>query len=160
ASCVRLRSPTSQATRSPSPMRPTLLPVAASLLLAAPFAHAADLPDKAEVTRQAQAILERAYGADGPGAAVLVARGDEILFHGAHGLADIEAGTPLDAGDTFRLASVTKQFTAAGLLTLVDDGKVGLDDPLSKYLPDFPNASNITIRQLLNHTSGIRSYTD
>src|SRR5690606_20162096 len=68
--------------------------------------------------------------------------------------------TPLDAGDTFRLASVTKQFTAAGLLTLVDDGKVALDDPLSKYLPDFPNGDAITIRQLLNHTSGIRSYTD
>ena len=139
------------------PVRPLVL--ALSCAIAAPFAHAGDLPDAAVVSREAQAILERAYAADGPGAVVLVARGDEVLFRGGRGLADIEAGTPLDADDTFRLASVTKQFAAAGLLTLVDDGKVGLEDPLSKYLPDFPNGDAVNIRQLLNHTSGIKSYT-
>ena len=67
---------------------------------------------------------------------------------------------PLKPGDVFRIGSVTKQFAAAGLLTLVDAGKVSLDDPLSKFLPDYPNAANITVEQLLNHTSGIKSYTD
>ena len=144
-----------------SRMRPNLIAVAVALsgAFAAPFAHGADLPDKAEVTREAEALLARAWPADGPGGVVLVARGDEILFEGARGLADLEAGTVLDVDDTFRLGSITKQFAAAGLLKLVEDDKVALDDPLSKYLPAFPNGDAITVRQLLDHTSGVKSYT-
>ena len=141
------------------PIRPLTVATAFACALAAQSAFAADLPDKAAVTREAEAILARAWPADGPGGVVLVARGDEILFKGARGLADIEGGTPLDVDDTFRLASVTKQFSAAGLLTLVDEGKVALDDPLSRYVPGFPNGDAITVRQLLDHTSGIKSYT-
>lgn len=141
------------------PIRPLVLAVSLSAALATPLAFAADPPGADEVAREAQAILARAYPADGPGAVVLVARGDEVLFRGARGLADIDADTPLDADDTFRIGSVTKQFSAAGLLTLVDDGKVALDDPLSKYVPGYPNGDAITVRQLLNHTSGIKSYT-
>lgn len=140
-------------------IRPLALGISLACALPALSASAADLPDKAEVAREAEAILARAWPADGPGGVVLVARGDEVLFQGARGLSDIEAGTALDVDDTFRLASVTKQFSAAGLLTLVDDGKVGLDDPLSKYVPGFPNGDAITVRQLLDHTSGIKSYT-
>lgn len=142
-------------------MRPTLLAVALSLAgaVSAPALFAADLPDKADVARDAAALLADALPSDGPGAVVLVARGDEILFQHASGQADIEAGTALDVDDTFRIGSVTKQFAAAGLLKLVEAGKVSLDDPLSKFLPDFPNGAAITVRQLLNHTSGIKSYT-
>ena len=142
-------------------MRPTLIVAAFSLsgVFAAPLAHGAELPDKAEVTREAEAVLARAWPADGPGGVVLVARGDEILFEGARGLADLAAGTALEVDDTFRLGSITKQFAAAGLLKLVEDGKVALEDPLSKYLPAFPNADAITVRQLLDHTSGVKSYT-
>lgn len=142
-------------------MRPSLLAVALSLAgaVSAPVLYAAELPDKAEVAGEAQGMLAEVWPAAGPGAAVLVARGDEILFQGARGLADLEAGTALDVDDTFRIGSVTKQFAAAGLLKLVEAGKVSLDDPLSKYLPDYANGAAITVRQLLNHTSGIKSYT-
>ena len=140
-------------------IRPLVIAIALSGAFAAPSAFAADLPDRLEVVRQAQALMTEAWPADGPGAVVLVARGDEVLFEGARGLADLEAGTALGVDDTFRIGSVTKQVSAAGLLKLVQQGKVDLDDPLAKYLPGFPNGAAITVRQLLNHTSGIKSYT-
>ena len=74
----------------------------------------------------------------------------------AKGEADVQAGTPMKTSDKFRIASVTKTFTATMVLILADDGRLSLDDRLSKYLPEIANAENITIRQLLNHTSGIR----
>ncbi|OQW56653.1 MAG: hypothetical protein A4S17_13535 [Proteobacteria bacterium HN_bin10] len=110
------------------------------------------------MARHAEDLLARTYPADGPGAVILVARGDRILFRGARGEADIETHALLQPDSVFRIGSVTKQFTAAALLTLVDAGRVRLDDPLSNYLPDFPEASRITIRQLLNHTSGLGDY--
>lgn len=122
-------------------------------------AAASNMPDKAEVAHYAKQLLADTYPLDGPGAAVLVARGDKLLYRGARGMADIAAGTSLTADDTFRLGSVTKQFAAAGLLKLVEAGKVALDDPLSKFLPDYPNGDHISVLQLLNHTSGVKSYT-
>jgi CubicO group peptidase (beta-lactamase class C family) len=65
----------------------------------------------------------------------------------------------LKPDDVFRIGSVSKQFAAAGLLKLVEAGKVSLDDPLSKYIPDYPNGEHITVQELLNHTSGVKSYT-
>jgi CubicO group peptidase (beta-lactamase class C family) len=131
-----------------------LLPLAFGLAAAEPATDR-------DLAEQAQALLDAAVpDADGPGIAVLVARGDEVLFRGARGMASIELGVPLSPDHVFRIGSVTKQFAAAGLLRLVDDGKVALDDPLSKFLPDYPGGEAITIAQLLNHTSGIQSYTD
>ena len=104
-------------------------------------------------------LLARNYGAAAPGAAVLVARGDTVLFRAARGEADVDQHVPLRPESLFRIGSVTKQFSAAAVLTLVDGGKVKLDDPLSKYLPDYPGGDRITVLQLLNHTSGVRSYT-
>lgn len=141
-------------------MRPLLaLPVLA-FALCADAATTAKLPSKAEVAAYAERVLADTYRADGPGAALLVARGDEIVYRGARGMASIELGVPLSADQSFRIGSVTKQFAAAGLLKLIEAGKVGLDDPLSKFLPDYPNGAKITVRQLLDHTSGIKSYTD
>lgn len=71
------------------------------------------------------------------------------------GKADARAGTAMKTGDRFRIASITKTFTGTMVLMLADDGKLALDDKVAKYLPGIPNAENITIRQLLNHTSGI-----
>ncbi len=122
-------------------------------------AAVAAMPGRAEVARQAWSLLEANYRSDGPGAAVLVVRGDEVLFRGARGEADIAGHVPLSADATFRIGSVTKQFSAAGLLLLVEDGKVSLDDPLSRFLPEYPNGAAITVRELLNHTSGVKSYT-
>jgi D-alanyl-D-alanine carboxypeptidase len=134
------------------------LPLLALALNAAAAANT--LPSKAEVAAYADKLLADSYPADGPGAAVLVARGDELIYRGARGLASVELKVPLAPEQSFRIGSVTKQFAAAGLLKLIESGKVGLDDPLSKFLPDYPNGAKITVRQLLDHTSGIKSYTD
>jgi D-alanyl-D-alanine carboxypeptidase len=134
--------------------------VLAFAALPALHAAAATPPAPGEFARYAEPLLVQAYPADAPGAAVLVMRGDEVLYRGARGEADVAGDVPLRPGDRFRIGSVTKQIAAAGLLTLVEAGKVALDDPLSKYVPDYPGGDDITIEQLLNHTSGIRSYTD
>lgn len=71
------------------------------------------------------------------------------------GVSDLEAGTPLTPQDRFRIGSITKTFVTAVVLQLVQEGLLTLDDPLSAYVPDLPNAENITIRHLLSHRSGI-----
>jgi D-alanyl-D-alanine carboxypeptidase len=141
-------------------MRNISLTLALAAALASQTASAATPPEPAEFARYAETLLTDAYRPDAPGVAVLVMRGDEVLYRGARGEADLAADVPLKPGDVFRIGSVTKQFAAVGLLTLVDAGKVALDDPLSNYLPDYPGGEKITIEQLLNHTSGIKSYTD
>jgi D-alanyl-D-alanine carboxypeptidase len=116
-------------------------------------------PTQSEIARYATDLLHRNYRADAPGAAVLVARGDTVLFRAARGEADVEKDVPLRPDSVFRIGSVSKQFAAAGVLKLVEAGKVKLDDPLSKYVPGYPGADRITVLQLLNHTSGVKSYT-
>lgn len=121
---------------------------------------AGTFPDAAEVGAYAQRLLaEQKLDPKGPGLALLVARGDQLLYKGAAGSASIELGVPANADQLFRIGSVTKQFAAAALLKLVDEGRASLDDPLSKFLPDYPQGSSITLAQLLNHSSGVRSYT-
>ena len=115
----------------------------------------------AEVARYAEALLRQSFpDANAPGMAVLVARGDHVLYQGARGAASIELATPLSPGQVFRLGSITKQFAAAAVLKLAEDGKLSLDDPLSKFVPGYPGGDKVSVRMLLNHTSGIRSYTD
>jgi CubicO group peptidase (beta-lactamase class C family) len=133
------------------------------LILVAPLWLAAvstPLAAADDVAASAEALVEAAWPADGPGAAVIVTRGGEVVYAGARGLADVETRRPITVDTTFRLGSISKQFTAALVLKLVDEGKVSLDDPLSKFVPGFPApGGQATIRQLLNHTSGIRSFT-
>lgn len=139
-------------------MRASLFFIA--LAAALPGLAPAETPaTKTEITRYAEHMLAANYKKDAPGAAVLIARGDEVLFRGARGLANIKSGTPLTADAVFRIGSVSKQFAAAGLLKLVEAGKVSLVDPLSKYVPGFPNGEHITVLELLNHTSGVKNYT-
>jgi len=104
---------------------------------------------------QVQELLDHAVTRDGPGVAVLIANGGRVAFSAARGRADIELGVALSPGQVFRIASVTKMFTAAMVLKLAGLGKLSIDDALSKYLPDFPGADQISLRQLLNHTSGV-----
>ena len=76
-------------------------------------------------------------------------------------MADLELGVPLQPDMVFRLGSITKQFTAAAILMLAEEGKLSLQDPIEKYLPGYPTQGHvITIEHLLTHTSGIQSYTD
>lgn len=96
--------------------------------------------------------------ADAPGAAVLVASGDKVLHHGTYGLAQVELGVPVTTQTKFCIASVSKQFTSAAVMMLVEEGLVDLDVPLSTYLPDYPHADSLTTRQLMAHVSGIPNY--
>jgi CubicO group peptidase (beta-lactamase class C family) len=94
-----------------------------------------------------------------PGMAVLVARDGKVVFQGGFGFADIGKKTPVTAETKFRIGSVSKQFTAAAILRLAEDGKLSLDDKLEKYFPGFPGGGGIAVHQLLTHTSGLHSYT-
>ena len=96
----------------------------------------------------------------GVGITVAVARWDELIHHKAYGLVDIENEVPASEKSVFRIGSISKMFTAAAILLLMEDGKLTLDDPLSKFLPNYPSGDKITLRHLLNHTSGIVSFTD
>jgi CubicO group peptidase (beta-lactamase class C family) len=91
---------------------------------------------------------------------VLVTQGDQVLLNKGFGMAVLEWNIP-DTPDTkFRLGSVTKQFTAALVLLMQQDGKLNINDPVSKYLPDAPKAwEKITLANLLGHTSGIPDFT-
>ncbi|MDH5832769.1 serine hydrolase [Luteimonas kalidii] len=137
-------------------MRLTLL----FCLLVPIAAHAQPLPSNAEVAAFSARSLETNCDPGAPGMAVLVARGDEVLYRGACGRASLELGVPLSPDHVFRIGSVTKQFSAAAVLKLAEDGKLSLDDPLSKFVPGYPGGDAVTVEMLLNHTSGIRSYTD
>lgn len=93
--------------------------------------------------------------------AILLARGGEVEFERAYGLADRQSGRPNTVDTQFGLASVPKMFTAASILQLVDAGLLSLDDPIGKHLPDYPNraaAERATIAHLLTHTSGVGNY--
>ncbi len=112
-------------------------------------------PSSAQIARQAEAALGQAATVDGPGAVVLIARGDAVIYRGALGRANLELGVPLAPDQTFRIASVTKMFTAATVLNLAAAGKLSLDDKLATYVPDIAHGDQITLRQLLNHTAGV-----
>lgn len=91
---------------------------------------------------------------------VLVMKQNKVLLEKGYGLADREWNIANTVETKFRIGSVTKQFTAACILQLIEAGKLSLDDKLSKFYPDFPKGDSVTIHMLLNHTSGIASYTD
>lgn len=134
----------------------------AVLALLSPALLAKELPppDAAAVARYANELLDaQRIDANGPGLSLLVARDKDLLLSTARGAASIELGVALKPEHQMRLGSITKQFAAATLLRLIDEGKAKLDDPLSKYLPDYPKGDGITLAQLLNHSSGVKSYT-
>ena len=104
-------------------------------------------------------IIEDAVARDDArGAVLLVARRGKIILHEAFGWRDVEKKKPMEPNSMFRMASNSKSITAAAVMLLVDDGKVGLDDPIHKFFPTFNHgdSTSITVRHLLTHTSGLR----
>jgi CubicO group peptidase (beta-lactamase class C family) len=96
-----------------------------------------------------------------PGAAVLVIKNGNNVYERGFGVMDLHTLHPISSSTNFRLASVTKQFTAMTIMLLVHDGKLRYDDKLTDVFPDFPEyGRTITIRNLLNHTSGLQDYED
>jgi CubicO group peptidase (beta-lactamase class C family) len=109
---------------------------------------------------QVDQLMSR-YDGTGPGASLLVVRDGKPLVRRSYGLANLEEKTPATPQTNYRLASVTKQFTAACILLLAEDGKLSIDDSLRKWLPSLPEvATAMTPRQVLSHTSGLIDYED
>ena len=95
-----------------------------------------------------------------PGIAIEVIRNGEVLHLGTYGFANIEEATPIANDTAFRLASVSKQFAAMAIMLLEEDGRLSYDDPVSRYLPELGFYEGVTIRHLLQHTSGLPDYYD
>lgn len=94
------------------------------------------------------------------GLCIGVARGDAIVCARGFGLANVELNVPATVDTVYRIGSVTKEFTAAAVLLLVEDGKIDLDAPITSYLPDYPEqGKGVSVRQLLHHTSGVKDFT-
>jgi len=134
----------------------------ALLLLGASVGSAAAQSDRAALVRKLDSlagsgVLEnRAVGI-----AAAVVRGNDTLLLKGYGKADIEWNIPLPADAMFEIGSITKQFTAVALLQLRDEGKLSLEDEITKWLPDFDTRGNkVTLRRLLDHTSGIKGLTE
>jgi len=97
----------------------------------------------------------------GPGACVLVIYQGDVVFSKGYGLADLSVETPISTETNFRLASISKQFTAMCIMILNSRGQLDFDQKLTDFFPDFPSYGNtITIRHMLHHTSGLRDYFD
>jgi CubicO group peptidase (beta-lactamase class C family) len=95
------------------------------------------------------------------GIVAAVVRGNDTLLFKGYGKADVEWNIPMPADAMFEIGSITKQFTAVALLQLRDEGKLSLDDEMTKWLPDFDTRGNtVTLRRLLDHTSGIKGLTE
>src|SRR5687768_7527810 len=105
--------------------------------------------------------LMRNYTGEVPGASVLVLRDGQPVLRKSYGLADLEQVVRATPETNYRLASVTKQFTAAAILVLSDRRQLALDDSVRRYLPSLPEyAEKMTIRHLLTHSSGVFDYED
>jgi len=133
----------------------------AATLVLAPFASSA-AASNATSSAAIDAELARQFPPRLPGAAVLVVKDGVTLLNKGYGLANVELGVPMRPGHAFYAASVGKQFTAAAILKLAEEGKLALDAPIRPFFPSIPPAWNgITVAHLLHHTSGIANiYTD
>jgi len=126
-------------------------------------AQAAPIPSVSDdaLAAKIDAVMAAVYKPGQPGAAVIVQKEGRTIVRKGYGMADLELGVPIAPDMVFRLGSITKQFTAVSILLLAQDGKLGLQDEITKFLPDYPTQGRrITVEHLLTHTSGIQSYTD
>ncbi|MDP9161443.1 MAG: beta-lactamase family protein [Acidobacteriota bacterium] len=134
--------------------------VAVAFLLTGLASSATDQNTQA-TKRTINRIFVDVMGQGVPGAAVLVRRNGHTVFQHGYGVRDLKIRAAIDTQTNFRLASCTKQFTAMAIMLLVHDGKLRYDERLTDVFPDFPAYGNqITIRNLLNHTSGLPDYED
>jgi len=139
-------------------MNPRVLALLPILALSPASVRAATAP--ADLAAYADQLLAAAYPADQPGAAAIVVKDGQVVLRKGYGMANLELAVPVSPDMVFEIGSITKQFTAAAILLLQERGKLRLEDPLTKYLPDYPmHGETITLEHLLTHTSGIPSYT-
>jgi len=133
------------------------LALSALLALNLPTAHAAPL-SAAEESAIDTTVREALRTQQAPGAVVAIRRGGELLLRRAYGLADIASGRAMHEDTAFEIGSITKQMTVAAVLQLVQAGRLSLDDAVSKFVPSYPAAAQVTVRQLLQQTSGLPDF--
>lgn len=115
--------------------------------------------DLQQLTGKFDNLLSEQFKPNEPGATVLVARKGQVVYEKAFGMANLELNVPMRTEHVFKIASVTKQFTAVAILQLMEQGKLDVKDEITKFIPDYPTQGNrITIEHLLTHTSGIQDY--
>jgi CubicO group peptidase (beta-lactamase class C family) len=132
-----------------------------AFLLIATHAFAQPVRGDEAFTRSADAAVDRIAREDGFSGVILVARGDRVLLRKAAGLADRERNIPNTPETRFPIWSMTKQFTAAAIMLLVQDGSLSVSDPVSKHYPAAPPAwRDVTIQHLLTHSSGIGDFRE
>src|SRR5688572_4268321 len=128
------------------------LAVVLLFLLVVPFTVRAD-----QVDDYVRTVLAERHT---PGVAVAVIKNGKVVKLKGYGVASVEFNVPVTTETVFEIGSVSKQMTAAGIMLLVEDGKVDLDAPISTYLPNTPEAwKPVTVRHLLTHSSGVKSYS-
>lgn len=138
--------------------------VAVFALLGAPAVHAQEATKAVPAAQTIAARLDASIGANykpnEPGATVIVVKDGKTLLRKAYGIADTAGMQPMRPEMVLRLGSITKQFTAVGILLLAEEGKLALSNDITRFFPDYPTrGKKITVEHLLTHTSGIASYT-
>lgn len=114
----------------------------------------------AKSNKKFDVLLNELFSKDGPGGVALVVKDGKTIYRKAFGMANLELGVKMKPENVFRIGSITKQFTATAIMQLIEQGKIKLDDDITKYIKDYPtHGYTITIENLLTHTSGIKSYT-
>ncbi len=135
------------------------LPAVAALALVCVAVHPSFAQDSAaaRLRGRVDSVFAPYNGTDRPGCAVGVSRGGTVLLERGYGMADLESGRPITPETIFESGSVAKQFVAATVVILAQQGKLSLDDPLRRHLPELPAwADSVTLREMLQHTSGLR----
>ena len=113
--------------------------------------------NREKLEERLDSLMATSYTDDAPGAALLVADGDDILFDKGYGLADTDTKQKITGKTNFNIASLSKQFTVAGILKLQEDGMLLIEDPVSKYMPEFRRDmwQRVKLRHLMSHSSGV-----
>jgi CubicO group peptidase (beta-lactamase class C family) len=138
------------------------LGLASLLLFQVPPVHARLVAPiaSADLHQQIDTAVGAYFKPDAPGAAVIVVKEGKVIFRKGYGMADMAKAVPMDASAQLRIGSVTKQFTSTAILMLAEEGKLSVDDDITRHLPDYPTrGKKISIEHLLTHTSGIANYT-
>ncbi len=133
---------------------PSVQPVSAAPSQQAPPLKAAI---QSKIDTEVRALLSAAHA---PGATIAIVQGGAIVYTRGYGLRDVANSLPSDAHTRYEIGSITKQFTAAAILQLKEAGKIDLDATVATHLPSISHAREITVRQLLTHTSGLQDYVN
>jgi len=117
--------------------------------------------EKEDFTAKVDEIFRKADTTVTPGCALSVMRDGKIIYERGYGMADLDHNVPITPATVFHVASMSKQFTAASIVMLAQQGKLSLDDPVQKYIPELPDfGAPVTIRELIHHSSGLRDQWD